>query len=293
MKCIGLLFPLALACTSSPFRSYSTDGGRAANGDAAVSPSFGGDSSTSSGTFTSVSVSSSDEVCGLKTDGTIACWGNIFYPQREGTFTSVSVGSGFACGVRTDKTITCWGGDSFGNTMPPPCTFASVSTGWDFACGLKTDGTIACWGNNAFGDTTPPAGTFKSLGLSTTRGGYDCGVRTDGTIACWGNRANGDGGLPGGTFKAVSVGCNNCPCGVKTDGTIACCVESFQPNGTFTFINQFCAVRTDGTVDCWDHTGEMPPSDIFISVSVGSTIACGVTIEGVVNCWFVTTSCFE
>jgi hypothetical protein len=263
-------------------------GSTSASGDAVEN-----NASTPGGTFTSVSVGPADEACGVRTDGTVACWGNSYYPAPAGTFISVSAGDSWACGIRTDRTITCWGGDAFGDTIPPAGAFTSVTTGYDYACGLRTDGTIACWGDNAQGDTAPPAGTFKFISLGR---GYDCGVRTEGTIVCWGNNAADDNmTLPGGTFKSLGPG-GGCPCGVRTDGTIACCkVPSGAPqvvcvtplpSGPFaSIIGDNYLLRTDGTIAESCASGIAPPSGTFISVSVGSTMACGVKTDGTIDCW--------
>jgi hypothetical protein len=250
------------------------------------------DSATPVGTFTSVSVGPADEACGVRTDGTVDCWGNSYYPSPAGTFTSISAGDSWACGVRTDETIACWGGDAFGDTIPPAGTFTSVTTGYDYACGLRTDRTIACWGDDAQGDTKPPAGTFKFLSLGR---GYDCGVRTTGTIACWGDAAAGDNAiLPDGTFKSISPG-GGCPCGVRTDGTIACCgfpsgtahigCAGPTPSGPFTAISGIYLLRTDGTIVAWCAVGITPPLGTFLSISVGATMACGVKTDDTIDCW--------
>ena len=71
-----------------------------------------------------------------------------------GSFAFLATGDYFACGVKTSGTLACWGGS--GQTAPA-VAFVSVSLGQDFACGVKTDGTIACWGDNGLGQTSPPA----------------------------------------------------------------------------------------------------------------------------------------
>jgi alpha-tubulin suppressor-like RCC1 family protein len=59
--------------------------------------------------------------------------------------------------VRTDGTLACWGDNSDSQATPPGGGgFVSVSTGQHFACALKVDGAIACWGRNTSGEATPP-----------------------------------------------------------------------------------------------------------------------------------------
>jgi alpha-tubulin suppressor-like RCC1 family protein len=76
----------------------------------------------------------------------------------SGTFVSVSTSDGFACAVRTDGTLACWGDNSSSQATPPPgADFVSVGAGQHFACAVRTNGTIACWGMNTSGEATPPA----------------------------------------------------------------------------------------------------------------------------------------
>jgi hypothetical protein len=66
--------------------------------------------------------------CGLKTDGSINCWGNDFAgivstapPASETDFAAVSMGEGgdHVCALKTDSTLFCWGADDDGKASPP------------------------------------------------------------------------------------------------------------------------------------------------------------------------------
>ena len=99
----------------------------------------------------------------MKTDGTVACWGNDEDGRATppgGKFISVSAGEKHTCGVRTDGTVVCWGDDSYGQATPPGGEFASVSVGDDHTCGVRTDGTVECWGNDSSGKATPSNAYF-------------------------------------------------------------------------------------------------------------------------------------
>ena len=151
-------------------------------------------------------------MCGVRINGTVACWGNSERGETNvpaGTFVSVSAGAGFACAVRTDGTLACWGNDHYA-TAAPDGTFSSVSAGSNFACAVRTDGTLACWPSFQV-VSTPPSGTFTSVSAGLY---YAYAVRTDGTLACWGNELSDP--TPTGTFTSVSAS-EAFACAVQTD----------------------------------------------------------------------------
>ena len=103
----------------------------------------------------------------------------------EGEFVTVSVELEYACGVKVDGTVACWGEDRFdsGLLTPPDGEFVTVSVGSHSACGVKVDGTVACWGGKA---SAAPEGEFVSVSAGYSGGhSYTCGVKADGTVACW------------------------------------------------------------------------------------------------------------
>ena len=239
------------------------------------------------------SVSGGDEhVCGIRTNGTVVCWGKNDSGQASApaaTFQSVSAGSHYTCGIRTNSTVVCWGV----NTHAPAGTFQTVSAFGSYACGVRSNGAIACWGFDLFGGASgAPAGTFQSVSL----GGYACGVRTNETIACWGEYAPDEASVPAGTFQSVSVG-SGYACGVQTIGTIACWGENTSgkasaPAGIFQSVSagaiHSCGVQTNGTITCWGANvwGQASaPAGTFQSVSAGRTHTCGVRTNGSIDCW--------
>ncbi len=194
-----------------------------------------------------VSVSAGDlHTCGLKLDGSVACWGDISggaATPPAGEFASVSTGYSYTCGVKLDGSVACWGAlprqYNQGQFTPPAGEFDSVSAGSIHACGVKRDGSVACWGNNGAGAATPPAGEFASVSAgfsalhstSSIYAGNDsphtCGVKVDGSVACWGYDNWGAATPPAGEFASVSAGAFY-NCGVKRDGSVACWGSGFQ-----------------------------------------------------------------
>jgi len=234
--------------------------------------------------------------CGVKTDGSLACWGLDDYGQATppaGQFTQVSAGFLHTCGVKTDGSLACWGRNDSGQATPPTGQFTQVSAGQYHACGVRRDGTLACWGRNGNGEATPPAGPFSQVSAGA---GHTCGAKRDGTLACWGSNRVGEVTPPAGPFTQVSAGFFR-TCGVKGDGSLACWgekslfVEDDPPAGRFRQVSaggNTCGVRTDGSLACWgdNRLGRAtPPAGAFTQVSVGAGHACGVKGDGSLACW--------
>ena len=130
-----------------------------------------------------------EHTCGLRTDNTVACWGNNYQGRSDppgGQFSTITAGSGHSCGLRTDGTITCWGANNDGQSDPPDGQFSAITAGSGHSCGLRTDNTITCWGLNNDGQSDPPDGQFSAIAAGS---GHSCGLRTDNTVSCWGNTA--------------------------------------------------------------------------------------------------------
>ena len=237
----------------------------------------------SEGTFSSVSVGR-EHICGVRTDGTVSCWGTERGPTPEGTFTSVSAGSVHTCAIGADGTVSCWGAEF---APAPEGTFMSVSAGGNHTCGVKVDGTVACWGDNRQGQAVPPEGSFTSVSAGYS---HTCGLRTDGTLTCWGEDVRDQLSSPDGTFAAVSTGPSQ-GCAVKTDGKIECwgSQRALPPTGTFadvtTGLNQSCAITATGAITCWGAPGSSAPPGTFAAVSAGFTNVCGLRTDGSVTCW--------
>ena len=234
--------------------------------------------------------------CGVKTDGSVACWGSNDEGQTTppgGSFSSVSASRFHTCGVKTGDSVACWGSDNEGQATPPGGSFSSVSAGYRHTCGVKTDGSVACWGDIEYGQATPPGGSFSSVSVSRF---HNCGVKTDGSVACWGDDQSGRATPPGGSFSSVSTGGFH-NCGVKTDGSVACWGsdnegQATPPGGSFSSVSagtlHTCGVKTDGSVACWgwnDYRQATPPGGSFSFVSAGYLHTCGVKTDGSVACW--------
>ncbi|WP_157370730.1 RCC1 domain-containing protein [Vulgatibacter incomptus] len=93
-----------------------------------------------------------DFACGLDLAGEIECEGALTTTDvPAGSYVFIDAGDRHACGVRLDGTAACWG-DSRGGTPPPNSTFARVSAGVLHSCGVRTDGKLDCWGLDFYGE---------------------------------------------------------------------------------------------------------------------------------------------
>ncbi len=139
-----------------------------------------------------------------------------------GSFSQVATGDTHTCGVKQDGTVACWGSDAYGKATPLPGSFSQVSAGLEFTCGLQQDGSVACWGDNYWGQSSPPAGSFSQVDVGAD---HACGVRPDGSVTCWGYGYYGEATPPTGSFIQVSAGYWH-TCGVRLDSSVACWGEN-------------------------------------------------------------------
>ena len=230
--------------------------------------------------------------CMVRTDGTIACWGDNEYGQAEapnGAFKSVAAGSRHSCGLRIDDTIVCWGRNYInhislgpiylGLTDPPSGAFKSVLAAGNVSCGLRLDDTVQCWGANTSGQAIAPDGTFKSVAVGSS---HSCGVRTDQTLACWGSNHSdgiysGQAAPPAGTFRSVAVGTYH-SCGVRTDDTVECWGANVGTTCSGAETGNFrCRAERDGRTEA--------PGGTFKSVVAGWRHSCGLRSDDTIDCW--------
>lgn len=179
--------------------------------------------------------------CGVKTDGSLDCWGDSTMHPAGNDFKQVSVSSkgGTNCGLKNDGSLVCWMRGFSSNSCGPECaflqvpgerTFTQVSVGDYHACGLKIDGTIACWGGTVdSGDVPngPPDGASAYVQVVSNRRDHSCGLTNDGRAVCWGKPEAAGGSwvaAPDASahhFAQLGMGTLHA-CGVDNSGIIAC-----------------------------------------------------------------------
>ncbi len=234
--------------------------------------------------------------CTLKTDNSLACWGDNDSGQATppaGTFRQVSAGDNHSCALRTDNTLACWGANDFGKATPPAGTFSQVSAGGFHSCALRSNNTLVCWGRNDTGQLTRPAGTFIQVSAGSE---HNCALRTDHTLACWGWNDYGQATPPAGTFSQVSAGEKH-SCALKNDNSLACwgddsAGQATPPAGSFRQISagsaHSCAIKTDNSLACWgdNYFGQTtPPDGTFRKISAGLDHNCALKTDHTLACW--------
>ena len=273
-------------------------------------------------TFVSLS-SSFYQICGLKEDGSVMCWGDgrRGFPLPDEPLTAVSLSDEHICGLHQDGSAACWGSDRWRQSRPPDDErFVSISVGPEISCGLREDGAAVCWGRHKYGGVdVPPGEKFTYIDVGHR---YACGLREDGAAVCWGTllyHPLGDESQPEGRqvyppsemrFSTISASMGQYQvCGVRIpDGDLVCWGDSgWIPKdkpliyeGQYTGLsaeNQYvCGLRANGQVECHGdynaHCGigsfckVPPPATEFSSIVSGGEHVCGLRkSDGRTTCW--------
>lgn len=146
------------------------------------------------------------------------------------------------CGIRTDGSIDCWGYQGVGEPPPSvgPLQQASVrfSANWPGgrSCGVRVDGTLACWLTLISDGRTDvrwtdflqvPRGSYTQVSGTARTHNTPCAIRTDGTVRCW-SWGGPSPESPPGRFKLISVERRH-GCGIRIDGSLACWGSNHEP----------------------------------------------------------------
>ncbi len=228
------------------------------------------------------SVAACDDPGGRNADASDCDDADPSVTDSECLWVDVAVGSGFTCGIRTDGSIECWGADEygFGVLSPPAGTFTAIAASTYNACAIASDGSLQCWGYEVNYVNDAPAGAHTQVDLSS---GHGCARRTSGEVDCWGEDDDGFGysDSPTGTFDEVAVG-SGVSCALAS-GAVTCWPDywsptrgevKFAPGASELSVGSYaiCALDTLGEADCfytmgwWDTSVESPPSGPFVAL---------------------------
>jgi alpha-tubulin suppressor-like RCC1 family protein len=202
---------------------------------------------------------------GLKSDGTVAVWGNPLplrppwpikstnelvtvtnIPPGLANVTAIAAGEWHALALKADGTVVAWGDDRYGQTSVPAglSNVVAIAAGVEHSLALTADGHMVSWGSY-FGQayivglggywpvTNPPASLSNVIAIAAGSE-HDLAVKGDGTVVAW--------GLPG-----TSV----VPAGLSNVIAVACGAAVPAHFGSIGFN---LALRTDGSVVSWNYT---------------------------------------
>ena len=226
--------------------------------------------------------------CGLKSDGTLVCWGSTGFAPRPPVGTFSLLADDGPCALTRGGSVLCWGSNFYGQAAAPPGRFINLSG----VCGVRVNGTLSCWGTNEYGQASPPGGRFTQVSAAAAQ---TCAIAEDRSLHCWGVEFDGSP-TPTGQFSHVDVGGHHA-CAVRLDGTLVCWGRNTEgqaapPAGVFTHVavgsDHSCALQPDGDATCWglDDEGQAtPPTGTFTQVTAGYKFTCGLRVDGVAVCW--------
>lgn len=274
---------------------------------------------------------------------TTTCLGRPALVSQSLRFTAISAGGLYTCGLKSDGTVYCWGSnfsDKLGAVTPPAAncdvsvcsdapllvgggfSFSQIVAGSQTTCGITTTGVGKCWGSNnagtlgrttASGSSATPLtvvltssgdSTWESLSPASLRNG--CAITRDHHAACWGDNAAGQlgiGGSVGTPLPALpAVVATTAPLhGVTVGSFFACALDAggvaycwgisidsslgvgLEPGGVA------CTPQTQ-KVTCYASPTKVGGGFHFSSLSASGGHVCGVTLEGEGHCWGLNSS---
>ncbi|MDD4048126.1 MAG: hypothetical protein PHI90_04770 [Clostridia bacterium] len=246
----------------------------------------------------------------LKTNGTVACWGNdgvgqCNVPEELSNVVAVSAGKLHNMALKSDGTVICWGFEDLGRCDVPEglSDVVAIAAGEKHSIALKSDGTVICWGFDNSGQCDVPEGLSDVVAIAAGDQ-HSIALTSDSTVVCWGYNGYGECDVPEeltlGNVVAVAAGrCYSTA--LKSDGTVVCWGfndfgQCDVPEGlsnvvaiASSYYNSM-ALKSDGTVVCWgdNSNGECDvPKGLsnVVAIAAGDQHSIALTSDGEIVCW--------
>ncbi len=237
----------------------------------------------------------------LRSDGTVAAWGNnsagvLTVPDGLNGVVALAAGGNHVLALKANGTVVAWGANLFNQTDVPEGlnNVMAVAAGANHSVALKKDGTVVTWGNPVFG-LTSAATTLQNVAAISAGGDHCLALRVDGTVFGWGGNANGESTIPSDLSNVVAIASGQFHnVALRQDGTVAAWgFNAFQqatvPEGLTGVVAIYAgafhcvALKSDATITGWGR-GELgqtnpPPSLgnlVGMAAGTGHNVAVGL-----------------
>lgn len=183
----------------------------------------------------------------------------------EGPWISIAAGDSHTCGVKSDGTLACWGRNSEGQVgnhgetqlhsprlVNTEHSWKQAVAGQSHSCGLRTDGTLWCWGRNTAQDSGYPLGIETEWQLTdptpvsnerwrsvATGGLHTCATSESAEIWCWGRNDAGQLGTGDTELRRTATFVRNDGGEVATGRFHSCMVTAARDDVLCTGSNEF------------------------------------------------------
>jgi len=252
----------------------------------------------------------------LRSDGTIAAWGNsgsgvLDVPALPvGTvYTAVSAGSSHNLALTSAGNIVAWGSNAQGQcgvpAAPAGVRYSAVSAGYLHSLALRSDGVVVAWGLNTSQQCSVPALPAGTTYVAVAAGeAFSLALRSDGRVMAFGANNLGQCNAPlppgGGSFVRIAAGGSHALASTASGAVLAWGNNSYGqsivpalPAGV-TVSNvaaghfHSLALRSDGQLAAWGQNfyeqitpPALPPGSSFSMVTAGHNLSLCLYSSGV------------
>ncbi len=241
--------------------------------------------------------------CGLRTDGSVFCWGandgQLDVPEGI-KFSQIAAGGWHTCGiVDGGQRVICWGntntaaGIIASHQANDGTSFTEIRSDYQHSCALDSERKVHCWGKVAYFGSVAGAEDVEEIAL----GRFHSCVRRGGDTTCEGDsdasESHGNPRNAGGSVGKLGGGGDRFACGLLPNGKAVGWGDNGQIFAGATAVfddidaGRHGACATKGTkTKCWGevNNGDTPHGVAIKSISVGDFHACGI-LDGTPLCW--------